>query len=89
MNKPNVPPPPRAKAGVSRLPSPAPASAEAPNNLATPTEDIVFLSFKVSPKFRRQFKRTANEWGMTSRELMEASFRHWLEKHGEAPPEND
>lgn len=85
----NVPPPPRGRSGVSRLPAPAPTPAQAPDNLSVPTENIQFLSFKVTPKFRKQFKRVAVEWGMNNRELMMACFQFWVEKHGERPTDTD
>lgn len=49
----------------------------------------VDMSFKIPAKFHRRFKRTAANWGMSMKELLEAPYREWVEKHGIAPTDLD
>lgn len=77
-----VPPPPRQG---SRLPPPPPPS-DVPDNLTKPSDEkLQDLNFKVASDFHRTFKITALMWNMTMKELLEASFRLWVEQHGDKP----
>lgn len=80
----NVPPPPRSSS--SRLPDAPPTSADVPDNLSRPSDGFQDLNFKVSSDFHRRFKLTAATWGMSMKELLEASFKKWVEEHGYEPP---
>lgn len=53
------------------------------------SETYVDMSFKVPAKFHRRFKRTSSNWGMSMKELLEASYKEWVEKHGMTPPDLD
>lgn len=53
------------------------------------SETQVDMSFKVPARFHRRFKRTAANWGMSMKELLEASFKEWVEKHGSQPADMD
>lgn len=53
------------------------------------SETHVDMSFKVPAKFHRRFKRTSSNWGMSMKELLEASFKEWVEKHGMMPADLD
>lgn len=79
----NVPPPPSTT--TSRLAESAPASSAVQDNLSKATDGLQDLNFKVNPGFHRQFKMTASAWGMSMKDLLEASFKKWLEEHGERP----
>jgi hypothetical protein len=79
-----VPPPPR-----QRLMAQAPApTLQIPDNLSRSNDDIQDMNFKVSPDFHRRFKSTATLWGMSMKDLLEASFKLWVEKHGPAPKDS-
>jgi hypothetical protein len=41
------------------------------------------LNFKIEPAFHRAFKLAATLNGMSMRELLEASFKTWVEKYGD------
>lgn len=75
-----VPPPPRARRGL--MVAPPPPSA-APDNLARPNAGLQDMNFKMDPDFHRAFKVTATMRGMAMKELLEASFRCWVEIHGD------
>ena len=80
----NVPPPPKSG---SRLQAAPPPPAEAPVNMSTPNGDrTVDLNFKVSPALHQAFKMEAAARGMTMKEILEASFRCYLERYPR--PEN-
>jgi len=50
---------------------------------------VVDMSFKTPPKFNSKFKTVSASWGMSMKELIEASFNLWVEKHGVVPPDAD
>jgi hypothetical protein len=78
-----VPPPPRSKQRGLQAPPPAPNDiAEAAPNLATANSGIQDMNFKMDPAFHRAFKTTASMRNMAMKELLEASFRCWVEEHG-------
>lgn len=66
-------------------PPAAPQSARPtpPNNMAKPNSGYQDLNFKVDPDFHRAFKLTAAMKGMQMKELLEASFRTWVEQYGD------
>lgn len=72
-------PPPR-----TRLAAPPPPPQEAPDNLSTPSNEgaLQDMNFKVAPRFHRRFKIEAGLRGVSMKELLEASFQTYLEKHG-------
>lgn len=94
-----VPPPPRAPRGltaaVSALVAPTAVStvepvSEAPrpslalpDNMSKPNSGLQDLNFKVEPELHRAFKVVASLRGMSMKDLMEASFRCWLEQYGD------
>lgn len=43
------------------------------------SEELVGLSFKVSPTFRREFRTYASEHDMSMRELLEKAFRKYVD----------
>jgi len=45
------------------------------------------VNFKVDPAFKRAFKITAARRGMPMKELLEASFRVWVDKESDASEE--
>ena len=79
--KPMVPPPPRAPNRGLLMPVP---KTEAPtDNLSKPVTALQDLNFKMDPDFHRAFKAVATLRGMSMKELLEASFRCWLEHYGD------
>ncbi len=87
MSKSRMPPPPAASQPVpvaKRLPE-VPKPVETPNNLSIGSDGIRDLNFKVSPEFHLRFKTTATLWGMSMKELLEASYAAWVEKYGTKP----
>jgi hypothetical protein len=98
MSKARIPPPPiaelsfvsevvdlpKAKPARSRLPA-TPKPKETRDNLSVPSDGLRDLNFKVSPEFHRLFKGTAVAWGMSMKELLEASFKTWREQYGNEP----
>lgn len=76
-----VPPPPSR----SRLVAPPPVTTMTPDNLSQ-QEKWTDLNFKVDATFHRQFKTTATIWGMSMKDLLEASFKFWVQHHGAMPP---
>lgn len=82
-----MPPPPPISVQTpapKRLPD-VPLPAETPNNLSVGSDGIRDLNFKVSPEFHLRFKTTATMWGMSMKDLLEASFAAWTEKFGNRP----
>ena len=81
MNKINIPAPPRK----SRLPIQA-QTLEAPDHLSKPSDEgsTVFadMNFKVHPEFHRRFKVEATLRGLSMKDLLEASFKAYLEQNG-------
>lgn len=76
-----APPPPKRNA--QRLKSAPPARIEAPNNLIEPTDDVLQdMNFKVKPEFHFTFKAEALHRRMSMKELLEASFKCYLDTHG-------
>jgi hypothetical protein len=41
------------------------------------------MNFKMDPDFHRAFKATASIRNMAMKELLEASFRCWVDAHGD------
>lgn len=41
------------------------------------------MNFKVDPHFHTVFKTSASVSGLSMKELLEASFRAWVEKYGD------
>jgi hypothetical protein len=80
------PPPPVAVQAPSpkRLPE-VPTPAETPSNLSVSSDGVRDLNFKVSPEFHLRFKTTATVWGMSMKDLLEASYAAWVEKFGSKP----
>jgi hypothetical protein len=76
-----VPPPP----SKTRLMASAPPPTLIPDNLSRSGDDIQDMNFKVSADFHRRYKTTATIWGMSMKDLLEASFKLWVEKHGSRP----
>lgn len=78
----DVPPPPRK----SRLNMAPPVLAETPDNLSKPSDSgvstYVDMNFKISPEFHRRFKIEATLRGLSMKDLLEASFKAYLEQHG-------
>jgi len=78
----DVPPPPRK----GRLGIFAPMLNEASDNLSKPTDSgsttFIDMNFKVQPDFHRRFKIEATLRGLSMKELLEASFRAYLEQYG-------
>jgi hypothetical protein len=79
-----VPPPPRARQRGLQAPPPQPneVAADAPN-LATANSGVQDMNFKMDPAFHRAFKATASMRNMAMKELLEASFRCWIDVHGD------
>lgn len=75
-----VPPPPRR--GLM-TPPPAPKVEPPTENMQKPNSGIQDMNFKVDPDFHMAFKLAATRKGMSMKELLEASFRAWLELHGD------
>jgi hypothetical protein len=75
-----VPPPPRAARRGLQVPPPAPA--QAPDNLAKSNAGLQDMNFKMDTDFHRAFKTTASMRNMAMKELLEASFRCWIEVYG-------
>lgn len=79
-----VPPPPRSRVsrGLQAPPPPAaPQTTDAPN-LAQANSGAQDMNFKMDPAFHRAFKATASMRNMAMKELLEASFRTWVEING-------
>ena len=86
--KANVPTPP-SKSTKSRLMVAAPPPQETPDNLSKPSDDVLRdLNFKVAPDFHRRFKLTATSWSMSMKDLLEACYQAWVEKHGASPSDD-
>ena len=90
-NKPRPGPPPgdpkpstkgRDKPMRERLQMQLPTPKDIGDNLTKPTDDIVDLNFKIPESFHRQFKAEATLRGIFMRELLETSFKCFLEVHG-------
>lgn len=81
----NVPPPPHKQLrGLQAIVHPTPEVEAPPANMQRPNAGVQDLNFKVDPDFHLAFKMTATTKKMTMKELLEASFRCWLEKYGDA-----
>lgn len=76
-----IPPPPKKTTRLNY----APKLDVPPDNLSRPNDDVQDMNFKVHPDFHRRFKITATIWGMSMKELLEASFKAWLEKNDTQP----
>lgn len=79
-----VPAPPK-----QRLMASAPPPTFVPDNLSKSSDNLQDLNFKVTPDFHRKFKVTATSWGMSMKELLEASFKAWIDQHGPRPKDDD
>jgi hypothetical protein len=75
-----VPPPPRGRTRgiLAEVPKPA----EAPDNMAKPPGGIQDMNFKMDADFHLAFKTAATMNKMAMKELLEASFRCWVEQYG-------
>lgn len=60
-------------------PAPAPRRQVA-NNMATPNNGLVDLNFKVAPNLHQKFKIEATMRRMSMKDLLEASFKCYLER---------
>jgi hypothetical protein len=81
MMKHNEIPPPRvAKRGILAEVPKVDAPAE---NLATSNSGTQDLNFKVDPQMHRAFRTAASIKGLKMKELLEASFRCWVEHYGD------
>ena len=85
-DKPAVPPPPPKRGLASALGSVTEIKiqqAPTPNNAAKPSDErLKDLNFKVDEAFHLEFKMTASLRRLTMKELLEASFQAWKDKHG-------
>ena len=81
-----VPPPPKKSSNrlTAALGEPsAIADVVTPNNAAKPSDDrLKDLNFKVEESFHVEFKTTASVRRMSMKELLEACFAAWKDKHG-------
>jgi hypothetical protein len=78
------PPPPRAaKRGILAA-VPEITEAAAPDNMQKANSGIQDMNFKVDPGFHQAFKVAAAVKGMAMKDLLEASFRCWVEQYGDA-----
>jgi hypothetical protein len=77
-----VPPPPRKARGLQSPPPQPNQVIDAAPNLATPNAGAQDMNFKMDPAFHRAFKATASMRNMAMKELLEASFRCWIEENG-------
>jgi hypothetical protein len=76
-----VPPPPRARQNRG-LQTPPPQPNQVSDNLAKANSGIQDMNFKMDGEFHRAFKTTASMRNMAMKELLEASFRCWVEQNG-------
>jgi hypothetical protein len=77
------PPPPRAaKRGILAA-VPEIIVAPPPDNMQKANSGIQDMNFKVETEFHQEFKMAAVAKRMTMKELLEASFRCWVEKYGD------
>jgi hypothetical protein len=74
-----VPSPPQRRGIIAQVPTPV----AAPDNLSKPNSGLQDMNFKMSPEFHRAFKITASIRGMAMKDLLEASFRCWVEHYGD------
>lgn len=78
-----IAPPPLRK---SRLNIPAPMLEVTPDNLSKPSDSgattYMDMNFKVEPAFHKRFKTEATLRGLTMKDLLEASFKLYLEQNG-------
>ena len=73
------PPPPKKSNRKGTPPPPRQTSPE--KNLDKPTPGkFVDLNFKVSPEFKKAFRRVAFEEEITHKELLERAFRYYTER---------
>jgi hypothetical protein len=81
-----VPPPPRKPSSrlTAALGEPSVTiKAVTLNNAAKPSDDrLKDLNFKVKEGFHVEFKTTASIRRMSMKELLEACFEAWKDKHG-------
>lgn len=77
-----VPPPPSRNLRRGLMVS-IPMPAAAPDNLSKPNSGVQDLNFKVDPELHRAFKLAATMRGMSMKDLLDASFRCWLEQYGD------
>jgi hypothetical protein len=70
---------------IKKDPSPPPAPIETPSNISKTAEKYQDMNFKVSEDFHTDFKLTATAWKMSMKELMEASYKLWVENNGNRP----
>jgi hypothetical protein len=81
-----APAPPKKSRGsiVEFAPPPSTQTVDNLSKSAEPTK-LVDLNFKVPEQTHRKFKMVATGWGMSMKDLFEASFQTWLEKNGTLP----
>ncbi len=84
--KPQVPPPPsRQRRGIiAEIPKPD----QSENNLSKPNSGLQDMNFKMDIDFHQEFKMAAVKRKMTMKELLEASFRCWVEHYGDKTEKN-
>jgi hypothetical protein len=83
-DKVGVPPPPRSRARGLQTPPPAPNEPTvAEPNLSKPNSGIQDMNFKMDPEFHAAFKMIASKRKMAMKEMLEASFRCWVDVNGD------
>ncbi len=70
-------PPPIAPAAVA-----TPAAKPTRKEGGTPTAELQALAFKVSPAFRKRFKKRAHDAEMKLNELLFAALEAWEQQQG-------
>lgn len=82
--KAQVPRPPARQRGImAEVPTPQNTEPELMQNMQTPNSGTEFLNFKVNTEFKRVFKLVAAMKGMSMKELMEATYKCWVEQYGD------
>lgn len=71
-----------------RLQLSIPESRFLTDNLSKPSDDIADMNFKVASDFHRRFKTEATIRGLSMKELLEESFKCYLDKNGAAYDED-
>lgn len=76
-----VPPPPRTRRGIiAEVPQ---ADGNIVDNLSKPNTGLQDMNFKMDADFHRAFKVAASMRNMAMKEMLEASFRCWVEHYGD------
>lgn len=77
----NVPAPPRTRLNRG-LPEAPKANEVQSTNLSTSNTGLQDMNFKMNADFHRAFKMTAAGRNMAMKEMLEASFRCWVDLNG-------